>query len=84
MKAKITEVIPQNNATFNMTFDVIDEKGDILFTKTIGILNLDTDASLAMKYIKDAILNNKNQYLAEKASVAKDEVQKLVGQEFEI
>ena len=84
MKAIITKLEATSNSQFNIDVTVNDDTGKSLFSGQMGFNVVFSDASQAVAYIKDAIKNRTNQAVAENGSVSKPEVEKLIGQEFDI
>lgn len=84
MKAKITKVDANNNALFDMTFEVYDDNGALLFTKKNGMLSYEKDPAEIRVYINEVIASSLKKYKAEQDSMAKIETEKLIGQELDI
>ena len=84
MKAIITKLEATSNSQFNIDVTVNDDNGKPLFSGQMGFNAVFADTSQAIAYIKDAIKNRTNQAVAENGSVSKPEVEKLIGQEFDI
>ena len=84
MKATINKIEAISNSQFNIEITVNDDSGKFLYSGQVGFNAVFSDAEKAVSYIRDGIKNRANQYLAEIRSVAKDEVEKLIGQEFSL
>ena len=84
MKATINSINATSNSQFNIDVTVNDDTGKPLFSGQMGFNAVFSDINQAVAYIKDAIKNRTNQAIAENGSVSKPEVEKLIGQEFDI
>lgn len=81
MKAIINKVDAVSNSQFNINVTVSFDDGTTQ-DFDMGFNAVFTDTQAALDYVKSAILNRANQYLKETASVAKSQVDGLVGKEF--
>ncbi len=84
MKATINKIEAISNSQFNLDVSIIDDKGDPLTTQTIGFNAPFSSIDEAVKYVKDAIRARADQYIKETTSVTKPEIEKLIGQEFDL
>lgn len=84
MKATINKLDAVSNSQFNINVTVNDDSGKPLFSGQMGFNAIFTDTAQAISYIKNAIKNRTNQAIAENGSVAKPEVEKLIGKEFSL
>jgi len=84
VKAIIKKILGGNNSQFEIYVDVLNDAGEISFSKTIGINYVQDDPALVLEHVKAAIKTHLEKFEREVASITKSEVEKLLGQEIEL
>ena len=84
MKIKIESCDFQKEFTGTFTVQLKDDTGAVILTTTRGFTSTKTDPEEMKGEIEKALSNIKDQYVNEKNSVAKQEMLKMVGKEFEV
>jgi len=84
MKIKVTNAQFDNNYTGNFTIELYDEDGNKVLTTTRGFTSTSNNAEKVKEEIMKSLSNIKEQYLNETNSVAKQEMLKTVGKEFDV
>lgn len=84
MKIKITEARFDSNHSGNFTVELKDNDGNVVLTTTRGFLSKETDVEKVNNEILKSLQNIKDQYVSEQASVAKQEMLKAIGKEYEV
>ena len=85
MKVTINSIIAsENNAQFVLNYTAKKDDGTLIVTENISIMHVDSDIDTAKAYVKQAIKSRITQLISEKDSVTKPEIQKIIGQEFNV
>lgn len=84
MKIKVTAADFQTNHNGNFTIELKDDAGNVVLTTTRGFTSTKADPEKVKAEIGEALANIKGQYVDETNSVAKQEMLKVVGKEFDV
>ena len=84
MKAIIQSVEKTNNANINVTFQIINDKDEVIFEGARGMTSLEKDPTKVLEEIKKNFNNIAITTIQEKESQLAPELQKLVGQEINL
>ena len=85
MRAVINAIVSfTNNSQFVFNYTAKQDDGTVIVTENMSINHPETDVQKAKAYVKASIKSRAEQILAETDSVTKPELQKIIGQEFNV
>lgn len=79
MEARIIEVNKINNANINISFELLNDKGEVLLKDTRGFICLKKTEEEALADIKQSFKNIMSTHLEQNESKLHDSIKKFVG-----